>query len=78
MNKIYAEVLGLLIRNGAVDNKLKAEAVLKLVNAGVKDALESKFQTEILDKYSELEQYNDTLFFIPVKDAILNLTVYKA
>lgn len=78
MNKIYAEVLGLLIRNGAVDNKLKTEAVLKLVDAGVKDALESKFQTEILDKYSELEQYNDTLFFIPVKDAILNLTVYKA
>ena len=78
MNKIYAEVLGLLIRNGAVDNKLKAEAILKLVNAGIKDALESKFQTEILDKYSELEQYNDTLFFIPVKDAILNLTVYKA
>ena len=78
MNSIYSEVLGLLIRNGAVDNKLHANEILSLVNSGVKDALESKFQTEILDKYSELEQYNDTLFFIPVRDALLNLTIYKA
>lgn len=78
MNTIYAEVLSILIRNGSVDNKLSASDVLKLVRSGVEDVLESKFQTEILDNYSELEQYNDTLFFIPVKDAILNLTTYKA
>lgn len=78
MNEIYAEVLGLLIRNGAVDIKLAAKDILYLVNSGVKDVLNSKFQTEILDKYSEFEQYKDTLFFIPVRDALLRLTNFKA
>ena len=54
--------------------KLKQE----LVDAGVKDTLESKFQTEIIDKYSPMEQYNDTLFFMPVNNALLDLTNYKA
>ena len=77
MNTIYSDVLAILIRNGAVDSKLRAGDILALVNNGIQDALESKFQTEILDKYSELEQYNDTLFFIPVRDALLELTNYK-
>lgn len=78
MNEIYAEVLGLLIRKGAVDNKLDSNKILALVDAGVKDTLESKFQTEIIDKYSPMEQYNDTLFFMPVNNALLDLTNYKA
>lgn len=81
MNKIYAEVLSTLIRYGVVDNKenkLTTDEILNLVNSGVKDVLTSKFQTEIREKYSDLEQFNDTLFFIPVRDALLKLTNHKA
>lgn len=78
MNEIYEEVLRLLIRNGIVDNTLSTKDILKHVNSNVRDVLSSKFQTEILDKNSELEQYNDTLFFIPVRAALLNLTNLKA
>ena len=81
MNKIYAEVLSTLIRYGVVDNKenkLTTHEILNLVNSGVKDVLTSKFQTEIREKYSDLEQFNYTLFFIPVRDALLKLTNHKA
>lgn len=77
MNSIYAEVLGALIRRGVVNNKLDIENILKLINKGVDDILESKFQTEIIEKYSKIEQYNDTLFFMPVNNALLDLTNYK-
>ena len=52
MNSIYAEVLGTLVRKGVVNNKLDIENILKLINSGVDDTLESKFQTEIIEKYS--------------------------
>ena len=77
MNSIYAEVLGTLVRKGVVNNKLDIENILKLINSGVDDTLESKFQTEIIEKYSKIEQYNDTLFFMPVNNALLELTNYK-
>lgn len=78
MNAIYTEVIKLLIRKGVIDNRLDISKINNLVNSGIKDALESKFQTEILDKYSPFESYNDTLFFIPVNNALLELTNFKA
>ena len=78
MNNVYKEVLGLLIRKGAVSGQIVADKVLELVNDGIADVLDSKLQTEIIDVYSGQEQYNDTLFFIPVTDALLQLTNYKA
>lgn len=78
MNNVYKEVLGLLIRKGAVSSQITADRVLEVVNAGIADVLDSKLQTEIIDVYSGQEQYNDTLFFIPVTDALLQLTNYKA
>ena len=78
MNNIYKEVLGLLIRKGAVSGQIAADKVLDLVNTGIADILDSKLQTEIIDVYSGQEQFNDTLFFIPITDALLQLTNYKA
>ncbi len=77
MNEVYNKVLGLLIKKGAVDRQVSTDAVSEIVNNGIADALEAKFQTEIIDVYSDQEQYNDTLFFIPVTEALLNLTNYK-
>lgn len=73
MNEIYAEVLKFLIRENAVDN-VDADSVLKLVNDGVKDTLESKFQKQVVDVYSKHQRFNDALFFIPVKSALFELT----
>lgn len=78
MNDIYKEVLGLLIKEGAVNGSITVNKVFELINMGIADILESKLKTEIIDVYSGQEQYNDTLFFIPVTDAILQLTNYKA
>jgi len=79
MNKVYKEVLDLLIKEGCVEGKLiKDDEILQLVNSDIADVLDSKFQTEITDVYSEEEKYNDTLFFIPVTNALLQLTNYKA
>ena len=78
MNNVYKEVLGLLIRKRAVSGQIVADKVFDLVNTDIADVLDSKLQTEIIDIYSGQEQYNDTLFFIPVTDALLQLTNYKA
>lgn len=75
MNSIYKDVLDLLIREGVVTNEMiNSDEIVKIVNAGIKDVLDSKFQTEIRDVYKGQSRYNDTLFFIPVTDAILQLT----
>ena len=79
MHSIFIDVLGLLYRTKVVDgNKVNIDVIEGIINDGVLDTLESKFQTEILKFYSKPEQYNDTLFFIPVVNNILNLTNYKA
>lgn len=77
MNEIYLVVLSLLTRKGAIENPLDINKIREKINADIMDTLNSKFQTEILDKYTELEQYKDTLFFIPVISALLNLTNYS-
>ena len=78
MNNVYKEVLGLLVKKGVIDRQVAIDKVLDLVNEGIADALDSKFQTEIIDVYSGQEQFNDTLFFIPVTDALLKLTNLKS
>ncbi len=77
MNGIYKEVLDLLIRLSVIEkvNSIEMQAVVDNV---VRDALVSKFQTEVLDKYTPQEPFNDTLFFLPIVEAILKLTsIYK-
>ncbi len=77
MNGIYKEVLDSLIRLSVIEkvNSVEMQAVVDNV---VRDALVSKFQTEVLDKYTPQEPFNDTLFFLPIVEAILKLTsTYK-
>jgi antitoxin component of RelBE/YafQ-DinJ toxin-antitoxin module len=76
MNGIYSEVISLLIRKEVVDGRLPVKKIIDCVNADVENTLD-KFVTKINDKYSEYEQYNDTLFFIPVVNAIVELTKLK-
>jgi hypothetical protein len=77
MNKIYKDVLDVLIQQSVIE-QVDSIKMKEVVDSVVKDALVSKFQTEILDKYMLQEPFNDTLFFLPVVEAILKLTgIYK-
>ena len=77
MNRIYKEVLDALIQQSVIE-QVDSSKMKDVVDSVVKDALVSKFQTEILDKYMLQEPFNDTLFFLPVVEAVLQLTgVYK-
>ena len=77
MNRIYKEVLDTLIQQSVIE-QVDSAKMKEVVDSVVKDALVSKFQTEILDKYMLHEPFNDTLFFLPVVEAVLQLTgVYK-
>ena len=77
MNRIYKEVLDTLIQQSVIE-QVDSAKMKEVVDSVVKDALVSKFQTEILDKYMLQEPFNDTLFFLPVVEAVLQLTgVYK-
>lgn len=76
MNGIYMEVLKELIRSEGRKN-IDVAAVEAVLKSSISDVLESKFRTEILEKYSKIEQYNDTLFFIPVTDILFRLTNCK-
>ena len=77
MNRIYKEVLDALIQQSVIE-QVDSAKMKEVVDSVVKDALVSKFQTEILDKYMLQEPFNDTLFFLPIVEAILKLTgIYK-
>ena len=77
MNSIYKEVLDALIQQSVIEH-VDSARMKEVVDSVVKDALVSKFQTEILDKYMLQEPFNDTLFFLPVVEAVLKLTnIYK-
>jgi hypothetical protein len=77
MNRIYKEVLDALIQQSVIE-QVDSAKMKEVVDSVVKDALVSKLQTEILDKYMLQEPFNDTLFFLPVVEAVLQLTgVYK-
>lgn len=77
MNSIYKEVLDALIQQSVIEH-VDSARMKEVVDSVVKDALVSKFQTEILDKYMLQEPFNDTLFFLPVVEAVLELTnIYK-
>ena len=77
MNRIYKEVLDALIQQSVIE-QVDSAKMKDVVDSVVKDALISKYQTEILDKYMLQEPFNDTLFFLPVVEAILKLTgIYR-
>ena len=78
MNKIYKEVLDSLIHEKVIES-VNSNEMYKVVNGVVEDALVSKFQTEVINQYMLQEPFNDTLFFLPVVEAVFKLTgIYKS
>lgn len=77
MNDIYKEALDTLIQQSVIE-QVDSASMKDIVDSVVEDALGTRFQTEVLKKYTLQEPFNDTLFFLPVVEAILKLTnTYK-
>lgn len=77
MNSVYKDVLDALIQQSVIE-QVDSARMKEVVDSVVKDALVSKYQKVVLDKYMLQEPFNDTLFFLPVVEAILKLTgIYK-
>ena len=73
MNSVYKDVLDALIQQSVIE-QVDSAKMKDVVDSVVKDALVSKYQKVVLDKYMLQEPFNDTLFFLPVVEAILKLT----
>lgn len=73
MNQIYKGVLDSLTQMSVIEPVVSSQ-MQEVVDGVVEDALASKFQTEIIDNYKPQEPFNDTLFFLPVVEAVLQLT----
>lgn len=73
MNSVYKDVLDALIQQSVIE-QVDSAKMKDVVDSVVKDALVSKYQKIVLDKYMLQEPFNDTLFFLPVVEAILKLT----
>ena len=77
MNRIYKDVLDALIQLSVIE-QVDSAKMKEVVDSVVKDALVSKYQKVVLDNYMLQEPFYDTLFFIPVVEAIFKLTgIYK-
>ena len=75
-HQIYEDVLRFLIKQKEIS--IPVEKMMKAVTSEVKDSLKTRFQTEIINKYTDDEGFNDTLFFLPIVQSLFNLTkIYK-
>ena len=71
--KNVLKLLDALIQQSVIE-QVDSAKMKDVVDSVVKDALVSKYQKVVLDKYMLQEPFNDTLFFLPVVEAILKLT----
>ena len=73
MHQIYEAVLRFLIsKNNGLS--IPIDKMINAVNLQMKDSLKTTFLTEVDDKYTDDEIFNDTLFFMPIVQSLFNLT----
>ena len=73
MNKLYQKILGIMAKEGEINSGSYTWATKEL-DKGIDETLKSQFQIQVLDKYSKEETYNDSLFFLPIIDALFNMS----
>lgn len=74
LNTIYLEDLGKMYRDNEISKNTKAPELTDL-NEGIEDSLNSQFQQQVVNQYSETEQYNDTLFFLPIINNLFKMSI---
>lgn len=73
-NALYEKLLRVLISKGEQEKLVDIDAIMKTVTAGVEDALQKNFKTQVTQKINGSEVYHDSVFFLPIIDNILKLT----
>ena len=73
-NKLYADLLRILIAKGELDKQVDAIEIINLISSGTQDSLEKNFKTQVIQKLNDSEVYHDSVFFLPIIDNVLKLT----
>lgn len=72
LNNYYLKMLPIVIKEQG--NTVPVDKIKKEINTGIVEKLRTDFTKEIVQKYDKNMQIDDTLFFLPIIDAIYNLT----
>lgn len=76
LNGLYLNMLRTMISKLQLDG-IKTDEIKDCISTGIKDALQTDFQKEVLGKYDMSVPLGDSLFFLPIVDQILKLTKKK-
>lgn len=76
LNGLYLKMLSTMISKLQLDG-IKTDEIKNCISTGIKDALQTDFQKEVLGKYDMSVPLGDSLFFLPIVDQILKLTKKK-
>ncbi|MCH5229999.1 MAG: hypothetical protein J1F12_08425 [Muribaculaceae bacterium] len=73
-NKLYKELLNILVRNGELENFTATDKIINLISSDLEDSLTKNFKTQVVETLNDNEVYHDSVFFLPVIDNVLKLT----
>lgn len=73
-NKLYKELLRILISNSELENFTQMDEIMEVVSSDIEDSLNKNFKTQVKEPLHESEVYHDSVFFLPIIDNILKLT----
>lgn len=73
-NILYKDLLGILMREGELEEFKDMDRVMASVSAKIDDSLTKNFKTQVIKGLEGSEEYHDSIFFLPIIDNILKLT----
>lgn len=73
-NKLYKELLNIIIRSGELENFTATDRILETVSSDLEDSLTKNFKTQVTESLRDNDEYHDSVFFLPIIDNILKLT----
>lgn len=73
-NRLYGRLLDILVARGEFGKRVEKEKFIDLVSSGIEDSFTTNFKRQVAQKLNDSEEYQDSVFFLPVIDNILKLT----
>lgn len=75
--KLFHEYYCAMLNKLKKASDIKTEGIEDLLSKELEDILETNFKKQVLDKYDLDTSFDDTLFFLPIVNKILELTSKK-
>lgn len=73
-NKLYKDLLRILISNRELEDFTQMDEVMEVVSSDIEDSLNKNFKTQVKEPLHESDVYHDSVFFLPIIDNVLKLT----